>query len=350
MKHEYCNSYGFDQVRIESLLRLLELSENDQSLAEQLQKLVIKVHLKSIVDSFYNDYLLRHEEYQNIIGNIDRIDNLKRSQAQYLLSLGINFKSLDYFEYRLRVGVAHERVGLSLSLYNCAYRKLREIILEHIPHNNGDQDLSGLRKFVDKIISLDKSLAIESYFKGSKAKLETSVNILKKNQTLLEKKANTDALTHFASRDAILAHLEKYLQLCQNEHKPISVLMIDIDNLGAVNDKFGHLIGDHVMREITTRIQKSIPMIDMIGRFGGDEFLVIFKACTLGQAMKFAEDVRKAIAGTPITLRDIKIEITASMGVAESTADDTLASIISKVDRAMFKAKKSGGNCVLSAK
>ena len=178
MHHEYCKVFHYDQSGITSALALLELGPEDSHQAELLQKNIIKPNLHAIIDTFYDEYLLVHETFRKILGNKDRIPNLKISQAKYLLSLGIDFNTLDYFENRLRVGVAHQRVGLSLSLYNFAYRKLHELILSHLPRSDGDE-LMQLRRFIDKIIALDMSLAIASYHEGSQTKLESSVEHLK---------------------------------------------------------------------------------------------------------------------------------------------------------------------------
>jgi diguanylate cyclase (GGDEF)-like protein len=345
--HEYCKVFHYDQSGITSALALLELSPEDSHLAESLQENIIKPNLRAIIDTFYDEYLLVHERFRKILGNKDRIPNLKISQAKYLLSFGMDFNTLDYFENRLRVGVAHQRVGLGLSLYNFAYRKLRELILSYIPEGN-DDELMQLRRFIDKIIALDMSLAIASYHGGSQTKLESSVEHLKHIQSQLEKKANTDTLTHLNSRDATLKLLEQALQESQQADKSIIVMMIDIDDLGSINDQYGHLIGDHVMREVAGRIEKTVPSLDKIGRYGGDEFIIIARSVTLSQALSLAEQVRSAIDTMQIPLKDNSLRVTASLGVCQSTKEDSIASIIQRVDRAMFSAKKAGGNRVMS--
>ena len=199
MYHEYCKIFHYDESEIARTLALLELGPQDSALAELLHKSIIKPHLGQIIDRFYNDYLLAHEPFRKVIGNEDRIPNLKLSQAKYLLSLGIDFDTLDYFENRLRVGVAHQRIGLSLSLYNFAYQKLRTLIVSYLSDASAAQQQ--LRDFIDKIIALDTSLAIASYHEGSQVKLESSIKHLRTQRKLLEKKASTDTLTHFSSRD-----------------------------------------------------------------------------------------------------------------------------------------------------
>ncbi len=272
--------------------------------------------------------------------------SLKASQARYLLSLGIDFHTLDYFENRLRVGVAHQRVGLNLSLYNFAYQKLRELILSYLPDKN-HLEHQALRRFIDRIIALDTSLAIASYHQGSQTKLESSIEHLKQVQTKLQEKARTDTLTHFNSRETTLKLLEQALEQGRQGNKPVIVMMIDIDDLGSINDKYGHLVGDHVMKEIAGRIDKVVPSLDRIGRYGGDEFMII-TSMNLSQAMTLAEQVRSAISSPPLPLGDSGVLITASLGVCQSTANDSIASIIQRVDRAMFAAKKAGGNRVTS--
>lgn len=347
MEYPHCENFGFDESAIQKRLNLLELGEQDLKITGILQGEVIGPNVKQIVGQFYDDYLLHYEDYKRVIGTPQRIAPLKKSQMQYLLTLGINFNTRDYFENRLRVGVAHNRVGLSLSLYECAYFKLRALICDSIETLDEPHKIHTLQNFVSKIISLDMSLAIESFHRGKAGKLELFVKNLKDQQAILQKKADTDYLTHFSTREAVLARLEVELTNFKQGGKSFSVIMVDLDDLGKVNDQYGHLIGDHVMREIAMRLQKMVSKSDTIGRYGGDEFLILLPALAKEQAQKFAEQLRGAISNQPLSMRNIEVKLAASIGVCDAESTDTMASLFAKVDKALFAAKKDGGNKVV---
>jgi len=348
MELPYCELFDFNEEAIQKRLNLLELRNEDLKLAETLHKEIILPNAKDIVDQFYENYLLHHEDYKRVIGTPERIIPLKKSQTEYLHTLGINFNTREYFEHRLRVGVAHDRVGLTLSLYECAYFKLRTLIYNYIDSLKDQQKATSLRTFVAKIISLDMSLSIESYHRGKALKLKSSLNNILDQQAELQKKADTDYLTHCSTREVILTKLKNELDKFNQDGIKFSVIMIDLDDLGTVNDQHGHLIGDHVMREISTCIQKIVLKTDTIGRYGGDEFLILLPGMKISQAHKFAEQLRATIAGQAINLKSNTIKLTASIGVCSVETHDTLADLIAKVDKALFSAKKNGGNNVVS--
>ena len=121
-------------------------------------------------------------------------------------------------------------------------------------------------------------------------------------------------------------------------------MMVDLDDLGDINDQYGHLMGDHVMREIAQRIQKQISANDSIGRYGGDEFLLLLAGMDKDQAYKFAEKMRQSINASPVTSKKGKISLTASIGICVVTEKLALPEVIAKVDKALFTAKNDGGN------
>jgi len=239
-------------------------------------------------------------------------------------------------------------VGLTLSLYECSYFKLRTLIYNNIDSLQDKQKATSLRTFVAKIISLDMSLAIESYHRRKASKLQSSIENIKDQQVELQKKADTDYLTNFSTREVILTKLKNELDEFKQNGNKFSVIMIDLDDLGTVNDQYGHLIGDHVMREISTCIQKAVLKTDTIGRYGGDEFLVLLPGMEIPQAHKFSEQLRTAIANQTLKLKGNIVKLTASIGVCSVETSDTLADLIAKVDKALFTAKKDGGNKVVS--
>lgn len=144
-------------------------------------------------------------------------------------------------------------------------------------------------------------------------------------------------------------HNRSYLELLKTKLKkingPTSFLMIDIDNFKDINDTFGHLVGDRVLKRVSQTLRKNVKITDEVIRYGGEEFLVIAYRCNLKEGEKLGERLRKKIS--VIKFKDFpKLKITASLGVSVYEPGDDLLDVIQKADNAMYKAKKLGKNTV----
>jgi hypothetical protein len=165
MSNKLCLQFGFDRSAIVERLNLLGLGgPSVPMIAEELQSHVIQPNVDSIIEDFYGA-LEQTAEFQSMELDQSRINHLKMTQRTYLLNLGQDFDTLDYFESRLRVGAAHERVGVSLSLYQSFYCQLQNMLLSLVPDDIRQKPdaFAELAQFIIKITSLDMSLAIETY-------------------------------------------------------------------------------------------------------------------------------------------------------------------------------------------
>ncbi|HQR37357.1 MAG TPA: diguanylate cyclase [Blastocatellia bacterium] len=326
-------------------LAQLGLAANDEAAAVVLHDTVIVPHHKAIIEAFY-DYLFSSDDYRAFLHEPELIARLKQSQSTYLLGLGIGFSSLEYWQDRLRIGFTHARVGLPLSLYVCAYNQLQELILQRIPDGPRGDGISAdaLRTFVLKIMSLDMSLALETYHYAEVSSLEKSLDELRGEGEHLRTLASTDPLTGVANRKGILDLLSSEMADNRPGFERIVVLMIDLDHFKMVNDAHGHIVGDDVLRHVATRIQTSIRTIDAVGRYGGEEFLVVLCDTNQASAMEIAERIRRKVGDSHIAVCGLDIGVTLSVGLAEARANDTLESLISRADRALYEAKTRGRN------
>jgi len=348
MTFEYCHKCGFDADALQQRLTLLELGEADHDLARCLHGQVIAPNSARIVDAFY-DYLLTYAEYRHIIGSEFRIERLKRTQTDYLLSLGRDFDSAAYFEVRLRIGAAHARVGLPLSLYECAYYKLRQIIIDTVPAELPDTEVTrdAVVDFVSKITALDMSLAIECYHLVRVETWKSSVEMLRDTEVRLRKKAATDPLTGLANREHSLRVLRRALNIKRGAAGPLCVVMADLDHFKEVNDSYGHLVGDSVLRDVAARIQAAVRSFDTVGRYGGEEFVVILENTAMGTAQEIAERVRRRVAAGPINVQGLEIEMTISQGLTQAEPGQQLEALLTCADVALYQAKNQGRNRVV---
>lgn len=128
--------------------------------------------------------------------------------------------------------------------------------------------------------------------------------------------------------------------------KSFSVVLFDIDNFKHINDTYGHLMGDNVIRGIAEIITKNTRSSDNCFRYGGDEFAILLLDTTIEQARVVAEKIRQIIEKTPITIGDITIDMTVSMGVASFNEEEQVSKIVNQADENLYLSKKQGKNRV----
>jgi diguanylate cyclase (GGDEF)-like protein len=164
----------------------------------------------------------------------------------------------------------------------------------------------------------------------------------------MEFEASHDGLTKILNRTGILEMLRVELIRSGRERKPISVILGDVDHFKSVNDELGHAAGDEVLKEVARRLKLSLRDYDGVGRFGGEEFLMVLPACELSAAVKRAELICAAMASEPIVLPDLNRKVTMSLGVSvvEPTSPNRQDSLIQAADVALYEAKNGGRNQV----
>lgn len=162
-----------------------------------------------------------------------------------------------------------------------------------------------------------------------------------------EHQATHDLLTGLYNRATIIELLNQEVSRCQNEGLKLSVLIADVDRFGAINDTYGHVVGDQVIKQIAGRMGSPLRPKDSIGRFGGEQFLILAPNCTLNQAMVTAERLRHRVATEKLTIGQAGIAVTVSVGV--STIRDGVADMkvaLQEADSALRESKKKGRNRV----
>jgi diguanylate cyclase (GGDEF)-like protein len=153
--------------------------------------------------------------------------------------------------------------------------------------------------------------------------------------------ANTDALTGLANRRPVMDELERI-----SAEGDYCVVVADLDNFKELNDRFGHLCGDHVLAGIGTELLHHVRAFDTVGRWGGEEFIFVLPGTSLGDATGFAERLRTAIEACSFACGDHVHRVTASFGIADGTGDGMSHRVVRRADDAMYEAKEAGRNAV----
>jgi two-component system cell cycle response regulator len=173
---------------------------------------------------------------------------------------------------------------------------------------------------------------------------------LRHNMQLSLEMAITDQLTGLHNRRYMARHLDTLMKNA-SEAKPISFLIMDIDYFKAVNDTYGHDVGDEVLRDFASRIGANVRGIDLACRYGGEEFVVVMPDTDAGYAYTIAERLRQSIELTafPISRPPDKINVTASIGIASSNGNgDDSDKLLHRADQALYRAKREGRNRVIA--
>ncbi len=154
--------------------------------------------------------------------------------------------------------------------------------------------------------------------------------------------AVTDSLTGLRNRRYIIRHLEGLLR-----SGPAALLMLDVDRFKAVNDTYGHGVGDIVLREVAARMKRHLRDVDVVARFGGEEFVVAMAGATQEEALQIADRLRLSVAENPVPVSpERRLGITASIGVALARAGEALPRLMAAADAALYRAKANGRNRV----
>jgi diguanylate cyclase len=162
--------------------------------------------------------------------------------------------------------------------------------------------------------------------------------------------AEHDGLTGLWNHRIIVERLRRELERSRREGSPLSVILIDVDHFKKINDTFGHLAGDLVLKELSEILKSSLRSNDWSGRYGGEEFLLILPGCGIEGALIRAEKLRLAVQSADIRDGNTMLRVTASFGVASDfTSNDHPETVIRVVDTALYRAKNSGRNRVAAA-
>jgi diguanylate cyclase (GGDEF)-like protein len=167
-----------------------------------------------------------------------------------------------------------------------------------------------------------------------------------------------DGLTQVFVRRHFLERFQEELRRAFRYQFSLTVLMVDVDHFKSYNDKFGHLVGDQTLRQVAQLIRENVRRVDVIGRYGGEEFVIVAPEINLAKGLELAERIRSAVARKRFYLFDEETQVTVSMGLSSfpddlkdsSTSEYSercLTELIQKADQALYRAKEEGRNRVV---
>ena len=211
------------------------------------------------------------------------------------------------------------------------------------------------RRIKQVTVSGDLSLRLDSGRDDELGALATAVNAmlaamqkgkaeLLQAQESLRFHAEHDSLTGVLNRRAIRDVLRKELARCRREDQTLGVIVADVDHFKKINDHYGHGSGDAALVSVVQRISATLRPYDVIGRYGGEEFLIIAPGCDLQLTQKLAERIRMAVCDEPVDLGNESTTVTVSLGATLGTAESDPEFLVEVADAAMYQAKRNGRN------
>lgn len=164
----------------------------------------------------------------------------------------------------------------------------------------------------------------------------------------LRARAMKDSLTGIWNRAAFAELFERELARADRSHDQTGLLLLDLDNFKRINDAYGHLAGDIVLKEAARLLKQNVRSYDFVGRYGGEEFVIAFPGCSEREIYEHAERIRRSVSDKPIRAGAIDISITFSIGAAITSPNKrTMSEIMTIADVALYRAKDAGRNCTV---
>lgn len=258
-----------------------------------------------------------------------------------------------------RICVMNEIDGIVLKLVNeiisdidgwehnlSAHSEILEKALTSLSSKTNDVSVAAY--VVQSVVESIKELTTNA--KGMKSKMEavrSEVDTLKKQLEMSFKEAHTDPLTGIGNRRA----MDKFIaeQLDESKSDIFSCIILDIDHFKRINDQHGHMVGDSVLRFIAKLLKQASKGQDFVGRFGGEEFILLLPDTSAANAFTFAEKLRKLLQETNLKLRNTTttLQFTASVGVSTYRKGELATDFINRADNALYIAKATGRNRVV---
>ena len=327
------------KVYIESMLRT---ASNAKEVEEEIRKMGAEATNKC------NELLKREEmaelsgkgleSFRNDKDNFAELERLIRNVEDLLLQAGIS--PADSLIEQEQYCVKAKAEGLTKEQMEAGLNASTVLETQRI------KSLAGTI-FKGKSVSGASTWKIINYiivFLGLISSVFYFVNIRQQKSTMF------DPLTGAFARAYILDRLQEELKIAKGGGSKCSVLVMDIDKFKGINDTHGHAAGDAVLKEFVIAIRKGVRATDLIGRFGGDEFVIVLPTSEKKTAIKIAESIARIVEGTVITISPkLSVNITSSIGVATYPDDSkTSADIFDKADQSLYEVKKRGGNGVVA--
>lgn len=344
-----CLSYGFDDKRIQETIAALGMHARLGESAELIRREVIGDKAEEIATACLAK-LAGLSDASLLKPGMDASAH-KQILVDHLRGFGLNFDAPAYFAEYLSLSKTLACTGFSLHLLHMLHDLLQQVLLDQLHDRFGhdSETTSTLASCISRFTALNLLLTIEGFHQHEIGRLRESLEELRAEAARLYQSASTDQLTGAMSFSHAMKMFDRQIKKAEESRKPLCVMMTDLDLFKRVNDTYGHLVGDIVLKHTAERIKSAVRDFDIVGRFGGEEFVVLLTNTDLGLSKVIAERIRRDIAASPFHAKKFNIDVTISIGVAMLKPGETREALLERADAAMYEAKRTGRNRVVVA-
>ncbi|MCU7905130.1 MAG: GGDEF domain-containing protein [Candidatus Thiodiazotropha sp. (ex Epidulcina cf. delphinae)] len=330
-------------------MELLSLSKKELDLLSS-HKPIIEGKLDEIVGEFYEKQT-EIDEISTLIRDVDTLRRLQAAQRKYIIDLFSGHYDGEYVNNRLRIGMIHERIGVEPKLYLSAVMSLKCIVIRTLKETIKESEgLNSIVNTLDKLFYFDTTLVFDTYIdslvgevESEKKKVEIYANNLEEKVAertrQLEEQTKLDPLTNIYNQRAMQELLRRELTIAKRRQTRLSLIYFDIDNFKDINDTYGHIKGDEVLKFLGRILLRNVRETDVPCRYGGDEFCLILPECNIEHAHVICQKIIEEFG-------DQYPEFSLSMGIAETDpqAHTNADQLIKFADEKMYLAKKASGS------
>ncbi len=343
--------------KVKFLRESLELLSNNYVILSVNDLNRLKINLTGFLDKLSMD--IRDNETKR---RIEEIVDLVRFSDESLFSEEV-WKTIEEIVFSIEVEAEKEKRAFWESL-KAILKDLTEAI-SSISYMEGE-DVKSLEKYVDElekvvekgdleqVIGEIKTIAgnirnriikMGESFRAIRSQLETSYRIIDSLKIELERQRElsiVDELTKVYNRRGLMEVLKRELSAVRRYSSKLSISFIDFDDFKYINDNFGHTVGDKVLVSVVSLIKNALRSTDIIGRYGGDEFVVLLPRTSLDEAYKAMERISDEVKTKKFKIKDSYLKVSISIGLCEAKPDDDEESLISRLSSAVKRAKSEG--------
>lgn len=351
-------------------------TQNDEEIMLQISHTLAGLMTNLQLPNYYKDdiadlvqALQGNNNLQQLPGLMDEVINFvmiaigktQESLANYLTQLNKQLASINQTvtsSYNSQKSLSENREGFN--------KKLQIQVNDTSKAMVGVNDLDSLKKIINDRLSTISSTMSEhrAQMQEQEKQANQSISLLKNKvvrmekdstslRSLLQEKlamAMTDSLTGLPNRTAYQDTVLPLCKVTQKTKKTLCLAVCDIDHFKKVNDTWGHLAGDKVLRLVPKQIRSALAKEDIIFRYGGEEFVILFPNTALADATVRAEAIRASVEKTPFNMQGEPVSISVSIGIAELQAQEDPEFLFSRADKHLYMAKESGRNKVVASK
>ena len=290
---------------------------------------------KAKIVSTYRDLTNNISENNDIVSRLTRRLQTTLDCSDIIRMFADEVKTVVAFDQMTHEASNQETIyiGDKASIHSCQYN------LSMDETDLGSLTFSRKKRFIEEELCIIERLASTLVFPLRNAKL----------YQLALRAALKDELTDFGNKRALASSLHREAELAIRHNTPLSIAMLDVDHFKAINDCYGHIAGDSILKDLAATIKKCARQSDLCFRYGGEEFLLILDNSDEHQAYLVAERIRKTVAEYTYLYNGKIIPVTISLGTATFNQKETLENFQTRADKALYKAKSEGRNLVISS-